>query len=192
MGDLKLKELLDDNKFLVRTKKTILSNFNITSSNQVTKTVFLATYLYALGRKNEAQELLESFVYKINYNPVREDLWGSNGQGIILLASIYRDSGNIEKHKQLVSIIKNNDIMSDRESRAVFLKEDLSEHQEILNYYQQESPKYRCQILAQQILTFTYYYEMLSTFKTEVDKSKIDLITKIIKDTSALLKGEIQ
>ena len=191
MSTLNISKQQENVAFLERTKSTILNNFNIISSKQIDAAVLLATYLNVMGRQDEAVKLLESFVFDVTYKPNREDLWGANGQGIVLLASIYQEYGEFEKQNNLVSIIKNNDIMSQTESKAVYLKDDLAEHQEILNHYKQETQKYRCRMLAQQILTFTYYKEMLPTFRSEVGELEVSLINKHIKESAIRLNAEL-
>ncbi len=191
MKDLDLKEIPEDNKFLARTKRTLLKNFNIGSGNRIDDAVLLATYLKVIGRIDESSALLESFVYGVESKSDRRDQWGAVGQGILLLAAIYREKGDSNKERELVSYIVEDDIMSDRLSRAEYLAEDLSEHHEIIDYYKQESHKYRCRILAQQILTFTYFYEMFPTYQHEVHESEKLVIEKIIETTSSLLAEEI-
>lgn len=181
----------EDNKFIKRTKKTLLKNFKISSYNQLDDAVALAVYLVAISRKQEAIDLLESFVHSVESKDDRRDLWGSVGQGVILLAYLMGLRGETEKERQLVQKITNDDYQSDRLTKAEFLAEDLAEHHENMDYYLEETHKYRCRILAQEILTFTYYYELLPSFQHQLHSSEKDVITQIISKVYGLLKNEI-
>ncbi len=188
---LNLKEYPTDNKFLLRTKKGVLKNFKANSASRVDEAVILATYLYATGKADEAVGLLESFVHAVEYSPDREDLWSSVGRGVLLLAYIYGEGGNVDLEQRLVSIIARNDILSEDMPRAAYLAEELADHQDILTRYPEQSHKYRCQSLAQQSLIFIYFYELFPLFHNDVHASEKKVVAQIIQETSWLLKIEV-
>lgn len=191
MISLSVPEIPKDQKFLNRTLKTLLNNFKLTSGKQLNNAVLFSVYLIAIGRIQSAIEFLESFVN--NLEPVEGDtnIWGAVGRGVILLAYIYNKKGNLERESELLKRVIDEDIMSDRCSRAIYLSEDLAEYKNIMEHAKNESQKYNCEIVADQILNFIYYYEMWPQFGNDVHGSEKGVIEKIINDSYIALLDAI-
>lgn len=141
--------------------------FSLTSYKDLDEAVCLANYLFSLGHKDAAKRLLESFVFDVEYQEDREDLWGSNGLGIILLAHIY-GVNDVEKELRLINKINENDIMTSNARRADLFKEDLEDHQSKMAYAESETQKYKCEVISGESLKFLYYLEMLPFYKDDV------------------------
>lgn len=191
MVNLSIPELPEDEKFLQRSAKTLLRNFKPTSGKQINNAVLLSVQLVARGFIRPAMDFLESFVNDLK--PIEGDtnIWGSAGRGIVLLAYLYHKEGNAQRERELVERVMANDIMSDRSSRAEYLAEDLAEYRDTMNYAQSEPQKYQCEIIADQILNFTYYYEMWSKLAAEVHPSEKSIVERIIQDSYSALREAI-
>lgn len=192
MTNLNIKMSVDDNKIISRTKKSLIKNFKITSYKQIDNAVWLALYLLISSKTEEAKDLLESFVKNVEHHEGREDLWGSNGNGILLLAYIYRNQNNISKETELVDIIINEDIMTDRTTRSNLLREEFEYHKERMDWCPKETHKYRCEILGERFFEFLYFYELLPTYCHELKEQEINKISEILDDITTRLSNELK
>lgn len=192
MVTLKIEEHVDDPKIIARSKKNLLRSFKVTNYKHIDRAVWLALYLYLSGREAQAMSLLESFVFEVQPSEDRRDLWGSNGMGVLLLAHIYGKAGDNEKEFELVNIIINDDIMTDRATRGILLREEFEYHKERMEWYPNETHKYRCEILGERFFTFLYFLELLPTFRHETSEQEVSLINEILNDVRAKLVSEIE
>lgn len=191
MVNLKLEIKPDDIKIIARSKKSLIKQFKLTSYKQIDNAVWLALYLYVSGNVEEAKALLESFVYDVESVEERRDLWGSNGNGILLLAHIYRNQQNKTKESELVDIIINDDIMTDRATRGNLLREEFEYHAERMEWYPKETHKYRCEILGERFFSFLYFLELLPTYGHELNEREVNKISDIIEDIITRLSNEL-
>jgi hypothetical protein len=187
MNKLIFPDDIEKEKFLNGMCQSLLKNFNLRRSRRIDEAVLLSAYFVALGRGSDAIRLLESFVNDVVYDG-DEAIWGSVGQGIVLLASLYRGQKNHELEAEQIKRIVNEDILSSRCSRAEFLSEDLSVHQEIMSYASTETKKYKCAAIAQEILKFLYYLELWPTFLADVHSSEREVVERLVNDSYAKLK----
>jgi hypothetical protein len=120
-------------------------------------------------------------VFDVEYQEDREDLWGNNGLGIILLAHIYGASGD-EKEFRLTNKINENDIMTSDARRVDLFKEDLEDHQSKMAYAESETQKYKCEVISGESLKFLYYLEMLPFYKDDVAEDFSNNLRSLIDD----------
>lgn len=191
MVTLKIDEHPNDPKIISSSKKSLLRSFKITSYKHIDRAVWLALYLYLSGRESQAQSLLDSFVFEIQSSENCIDLWSSNGMGILLLAYIYGKAGNKEREAELVNVIINDDIMTDRATRGELLREEFEYHEERMEWYPNETHKYRCEILGERFFMFLYFLELIPTFRHEISDEDVSLINEILDDVRAKLVSEI-
>ena len=191
MITLKLKEKAGDPKIVARSKKSLLRDFRISSYKHIDRAVWLALYLHVLGRNQDAKNLLESFVYVIDSKEDRQDLWGSNGMGILLLARIYRQEGNATKQSELANIILSDDILTNKKTRGNLLREEFEYHRERMECYPSETHKFRCEILGERFFIFLYFYELMQSFRHEISDEEASLVCEILDDIHARLLSEI-
>lgn len=192
MVNLKLEIKPDDIKIVAGSKKSLIKQFKLTSYKQIDNAVWLALYLYVSGSVEEAKALLESFVYDVETVEGRRDLWGSNGNGILLLAHIYRNQQNKTKETELVDIIINDDIMTDRTTRGNLLREEFEYHSERMEWYPNETHKYRCEILGERFFSFLYFLELLPTYSHELSQQEKNKISKVLDDVIKRLSNELK
>jgi len=188
---LVVNESPDDIQIIKRAKKSLVKGFKLTSSNDINKAVMLANYLLALDKYKESAELLDSFIYQVNYEPDKEDIWGSNGQGVILRAYIAAIQNDRKTQGSLIKIIGDNDIMSDRCGRYVFFLEDLEEHNSNMEYAMAETQKYKCEVIGQEGLKFLYYYEMLPFYKDDAPSNLEQDLKLVIEKCYSSLKDAL-
>ncbi len=191
MTIIELPEIAVNDKFLKRNAKSLAKNFKPLNGTQLNKAAIFAVYLVAVERIDDAIILLESFVNDIESVDVQRDIWGSVGEGIILLAYLYNKNEEYELATNLVKKIVADDIMSDTCSRAEYFAEDLAEHNELMGYAASETQKYNCEIIAQQILKFSYYSVMWSYFEHEVHSSEKNILDKLIQNIYEELRKSI-
>lgn len=76
--------------------------FEITKSSDLEKAVELSTYLLAIRKNQESEDLLKSFIYEIKYD-TRSYSWGHRNDGLSVLAFMYYTNGEFDLFKQAVS-----------------------------------------------------------------------------------------
>ena len=192
MIELNLTTNSDDPNIVVRSKKSLINNFKVTNYAHIDKAVWLALYLYFLNKTQEAIELLESFVNDVEYSEEKEDLWGSNGNGVLLLAYINRKEGKLEKENKLVNIIINEDIFTNRTTRGSLLREEFDYYKERMELHSKETHKYRCEILGEIFFTFLYFLELLPTYSHEISDNEANKISEILTSVEEKLTHELK
>ena len=160
-----------DINIIASSRNKLNKAFKLTSYRNLNDAVYLATYLLVLGENEGAKLLLDSFIDLTEYAPEREDLWGSNGQGIVLRSYLADLDGNFEKRDSLIQQIYDNDILTSRTGRYELFLESLEEYEDEIEDAVEETKKYKCEIYAQATLTFLYFYMMLPFFKDEAPES---------------------
>lgn len=175
-------------KLIKSLSGSLAKSFKLTSYKDLDKTVFLANYFFSLGEIAEAKKILESFVFKVPYKDDRQDLWGSNGQGIVLLAHICGLEGHEDERVKVISIVFDNDIRSDRCGRYDLFIEHYEDHNKKMDYAFSETQKYKCEVIGQEALTFLYFYEMLPFYKNEVTSDFESRVKGIVDYCYAELK----
>lgn len=156
-----------DLPIIKRLKKSLGKGIRLLSPNDIDKAVQLANYLYCLDKQEEASALLDSFIYKVKSLPDRRDVWGANGQGVILRSKIASDCNDEKLRGTLVSVISNDDILSDNVSWHEHYLAMREEHESNMSYAYTETPKYKCAVIAQEALNFLYFLQMLPTYQSK-------------------------
>ena len=167
-------------------------SFNPSSYRDLDTAVQLANYLVALGEFAEARLLLDSFIDGIEYDETREDLWGSNGQGIILRAYISEFLGDHVRQKDLLAKIDSEDIISSSETRFDYFSESKEEYEGNISYALDETQKHKCASLGQEALTFLYFDQMAKySNDPHFDKESLEEIKRIVDDIYVLLRDSL-
>lgn len=186
MIQMKITECNDDLLIIKRLKQSLLKKFRLGSPNDIDKAVILANFLFALDREEEAIDLLDSFIYEIESDPERRDVWGSNGQGIILRAYINQQAS--KPFEKLVKTIDEDDYWTDEINRYKLYLGSLHDHNWNMDQAKTETQKYRTEILGQEALTYMYFLMMLPFDKHKVPPDHKDNLKAIIDDCYSKLK----
>lgn len=187
MVQLKIKESNDDLPIIKRLKKSLIKKFKPSKSSDIDKAVILANFLFALDKTEESADLLDSFIHSVDYDSVSMHAWGSNGQGVILRAYIHQKIGT--PFNDLISMIAENDFVSDRASRYKYYLEDLYYHNQHMDAAKTETQKHRAEGIGQEALSFLYLLMMLPfDDKNEAPVNHKDDLMVIIDDCYAKLK----
>lgn len=186
-----------DKPVIKRLKASLSKKFNANSEGDIDNAVRLANYLVAIDKVSEAENLLNSFLY-FNYSEKPEKLqhlWPANGQGIVLLSHIQGFKNDEEERKKTIKSIMVNDYNeSSSESPYQRLLYDYRNNEHYLNYYVEESHKYRCEILSQECLTFIYWketWDFILYKESQRFDSELEKIESVIDKCYLLLRKEI-
>lgn len=157
-----LKLIQDDSDPLIisRMKKSLMSKFKKTHSNDIEKAIELASFMIFDDQKQKAKEFLESFVY-LKPSDNNEELWVTNANGVLLLAYLSKEIGELQKYRYYVGILLDHDNWPRDISKRRWIKMHLEEHEKIIQYAMTETHKYKCSVLSGEFLSYLYFYEML-------------------------------
>ena len=167
MNSIVFENIPEDYPQIKSLKKSLKRRFKLTKWDDVASAILVANYLFAVGKIKEAAELLDPFVTNFKYDPEREDLWGANGDGIVLLAYMSRLKGDTNKEKQLLNILLKEDIVTDSCTRYELLQRRIESLEPTMAYARTEKPKYKCGTFSAEAFQYLYFREML-----EIDRGE--------------------
>lgn len=195
---LNIIEVDSEPKIIQRMKKSLMKKFRPNSENDIDQAIQLSNYLYAIGEVQQSKDLLYSFLY-FKYEDKDENhqhLWASNAQGLVLLAYIELESNNNSQKLKLIGPVVKEPYKGD--VGEGYFKELLYDYRHFewhSVHYRDESHKYRCEILCQEILTFLYWREtwepIMMVFDAQKFPDELEKIEKIINVAFSLLKEEL-
>lgn len=139
---------------VVNLAKSLKRQFRPNSMNDISDAVVLSCYLYVLGLENESAQLLKSFLYfKYEDKPdPNRHLWVDNCQGILLLEYIEKLQEEKASTLSLSYIMGPEATISPVKFMKSQLRIFLADHPKTIRHAKSESPKYKCQTYAQQLL----------------------------------------
>ena len=82
--------------------------------------------------------------------------------------------------------------MTDRTTRANLLREEFGYHKERMEWYPNETHKYRCEILAERFFAFLYFYELLPTYAHDLNENEIKKIGLNMLNIKSKLESELK
>lgn len=149
LSDVKSKPVLNLGK---RMRK----RFRPGSQNDMSDAVYLACYLYFMGKSESAIKLLKSFLYyKYEDKPeLQRDLWFENCQGLVLLTYIQKQENIPLVHIDLDLYMGSDSLVAGKKYMKDRLKIALEENPKSIELAETETPKYQCQLYAQEVLSF--------------------------------------
>ncbi|MCB1874889.1 MAG: hypothetical protein KDH88_02845 [Chromatiales bacterium] len=187
----------DDEPTIKRLKARLRKKFNPDKEGDVDSAVRLANYLVAVGRMDEAAQILEGLL-RFSYRELPEKVqhvWPANAQGLVLLSYIDEFENDRERKSVPIRGVLNNDYnLSEHETHFQKLLYDYRNNEWIMKIYGEESCKFRCEMLSQECLTFLYWRQtwgeilFLEAQRFEDEQEKIDGIIKVVYEK---LKDEI-
>lgn len=153
----------NDPSIVVRMKARFVKEFNQNREKDIEEAIELANYMVTIGCLEQARDFLGGFIYT---NPEMRsgDLWVVNGQGVVLLAYVYRLLGDNRKYCEHMRVLKSNDLWPSDIGKRKWIKMHLKDHLKKVEYAQSQSQKYKCAFLGQEILSFLYFYESLFVY----------------------------
>lgn len=142
--------------YLVKFKKSWEKRFTIARMEVLFETVDLGLFLIALGRQNEAIELLE-FVTALVEPSENKNIWSPIGYGIVMLCREYRLSGDIERRTLHLDRIKRCGFVNCE--NFAYLDGFIDEHEKKIDNAQADSQKWGCQTLSRHSMNLIFLRE---------------------------------
>jgi hypothetical protein len=172
----------NDSRFLKTRKEKLRKGFNPKKEGSIDEANRLAVYLAVDGRDEEALSLLESYLPQLLELNGEHNAWSSIVRGGMLLAKLYRESGN-QKFADVAKIINEHyfeNAFQTIEEWWLFLKTDF---EGVIRFYQKNG-NYLDEVCttAEYFMMFLYFEVILRFADYEDHKSTIENASSFVDE----------
>ncbi len=146
----------EEHKYVAKFKKSWEKRFKPTRMDELFEAVDLGIFLVALGRHEEAIDLLSYTTGLVDFSG-DQNIWGPTGYGIICLCWQYRIRGEEALRQQQLARIKEHGFINCEND--AFLNGFVTEHPEQMQKAASETQKWGCHILSRDLMGLTFLRE---------------------------------
>lgn len=177
------------NRSLIRVKATLAKKWSLTKMETLFETADLAWFLVAVGRAEEARELVDHVADRVSFTG-DHDIWSPASSAISLAARLARLKNDEARRAGLVARLVEHPAVAPM-PREAFLRWVAGADKDIRSAEVDPSQKWACQGFARGCARATYFRETVAEGAYEEGVLEVDALERTIAEGLAGLRAHL-